>query len=1390
MYQKRLFAILIVVCIAFSMVFGVWTAARAMGTETLIKENVQSKHTLSEPSIPSFASEIEPNGTLTDAMALQVPGPIQVTGNITPPGDVDFYALDVVSNSLIFAAVRTGESTTSPDSMLRVISPNSTTLELDDDDGDAGLGSDLSSVIAGFPVTETNTYYLRVNEYADDDPLSPYQLFAQVHLLSDMLTETEPNNGYTQTMPLQSGDLISGTSATLGDADWYAISLEKDETLFAALDGAPFRAPISYTNYMLSLYAPNGATLLWDANGSTTGDSFNPPAEGGTYQASVAGVYFLRVVITSGGGGGEGRPTVDAGEAGDYLLSVGVFPVAPPRLALLDATNDSPTYFGNPTTLTATAYMTESVPALFEDFESGSDGWASTSLWHVESETDTCGALQSPFPSSSHAMYFGTSQCTYSTTTPVSGTLDFTSPISLPFGTPSSLSFWTYEETECSGGGNGGLYRPGEAVCGYDYRYVMVSTNNITWTTVYSGGQEGIWNPVSIDLSPFQGRAIYLRFQFDSGDATANDYFGWMVDNIEIQTNEFIILPVPPEFVTYTWEFGDGSSGAGQVLTHTYAPGVYNAVATASNATNAISATTTVIVIDNRPPQLVALDATNDSPTQYGNTTTLTATAYITENLPYLVEDFETGTDGWTSTSLWHLEDETSACGSLINPFISSSHAMYFGNATCTFSETTSVSGTLNYIAPITLGVGVSPVLSFWTYEETECGNGGGGGNSPDSYCGYDARLVQVSTDQLTWTTLYYGGIEGIWNPVSLNLSAFEGQTIYLRFSFDSEDNVANEFLGWMLDDIEIRTQEVITIPAPSAFVSYTWAYGDGANGAGQVSTHAYTPGVYDAVVTGFNSTNALTATTVVTVFQNLADLTLAKLAPASVYVGNDFTYTLVITNNGLDTALSPLVTDTLPAEVTFVSASAGCTETSGTVVCSLSDLASGSTGQATITVNAALPGTATNTAVVASPVVDPNPQNNFAQVSTDILQNGAPTLSELAITSPINENDFATLTGQFTDPDQADSFEVWVDWGNGVTQTLTLPAGSTTFSLTQQYLDDDPTQTSSDPYTVAIALTDSAAHTVTGTVGLTVNNVAPWLNMSFPDLDVDENTPLTVIGNITDPGTADTFTFIADWADGSVTTTTLPAGTTVFTVTHLYLDDDPTGTPEDAYFPTFTLWDDDLGEDSLIPEMPVTIHNLAPTADAGADQTGNDALPVSFSGTFTDPGPLDTHAILWSFGDGLTATGTLTPTHTFPGVGTYTVTLTVTDDDTGTDSDTLLVTILPSADLALSQQAGPDPVLSGASIFYTLTVTNLGPSDATDVVLTDPLPAGTSFAGASAGCTETAGEVTCTLPVVENGASVTVHITVTVPVEVVGLLTNTATVSHPTDPNLANNTA
>jgi len=216
---------------------------------------------------------------------------------------------------------------------------------------------------------------------------------------------------------------------------------------------------------------------------------------------------------------------------------------------------------------------------------------------------------------------------------------------------------------------------------------------------------------------------------------------------------------------------------------------------------------------------------------------------------------------------------------------------------------------------------------------------------------------------------------------------------------------------------------------------------------------------------------------------------------------------------------------------------------------------------------------------------------------------------------------------------------------------------------------------------TVALQVYDGHLLDVDKTT-VTVNNVAPTVVLTGDT--IDENDYATVQIAITDPGVYDNFTVIVDWGDGSPTETFNASnpGTTVELKTHQYLDDNPTGTPTDDYTTTVTVTDDDGG--STTETVAVTVNNVPPTPNIDSMDQPNDQfiLPLvhelTFIGSFTDPGTLDTHTIEWDFGDSTTTiTGTLTSTHTYSEPGNYTVTLTVTDDDTGVGTATMEVTVV-----------------------------------------------------------------------------------------------------------------
>src|SRR5207253_4450212 len=78
----------------------------------------------------------------------------------------------------------------------------------------------------------------------------------------------------------------------------------------------------------------------------------------------------------------------------------------------------------------------------------------------------------------------------------------------------------------------------------------------------------------------------------------------------------------------------------------------------------------------------------------------------------------------------------------------------------------------------------------------------------------------------------------------------------------------------------------------------------------------------------------------------------------------------------------------------------------------------------------------------------------------------------------------------------------------------------------------------------------------------------------------------------------------------------------------------------------------------------------------------------------------------------------------TFP-VGKTVVSCSATDSYGQKSTKTFDVTVPDAADVEIVKKASASSVIVGGTLTYTLTVTNHGPSDATNMSINDPLPAG-----------------------------------------------------------------
>ena len=199
-------------------------------------------------------------------------------------------------------------------------------------------------------------------------------------------------------------------------------------------------------------------------------------------------------------------------------------------------------------------------------------------------------------------------------------------------------------------------------------------------------------------------------------------------------------------------------------------------------------------------------------------------------------DGFESGLSNWTATGFWNHETETDPCGSQKAPFPEGSACAYYGiDSACSYDTGAAPSsGTLTLVTPVLLpSAGPHARLRCWSAHETEfC----------DPSAGYfDKFDIDVSVNGgASWTvvsTRCYGkhGPPEDWEPRGADLTPYLGQSILVRFRFDTVDEMFNDFLGAFIDRVEIR-QEVGTTFCTSTCPCHGPFNNVGILGYGQVS--------------------------------------------------------------------------------------------------------------------------------------------------------------------------------------------------------------------------------------------------------------------------------------------------------------------------------------------------------------------------------------------------------------------------------------------------------------------------------------------------------------------------------------------------------------------------
>jgi uncharacterized repeat protein (TIGR01451 family) len=123
-----------------------------------------------------------------------------------------------------------------------------------------------------------------------------------------------------------------------------------------------------------------------------------------------------------------------------------------------------------------------------------------------------------------------------------------------------------------------------------------------------------------------------------------------------------------------------------------------------------------------------------------------------------------------------------------------------------------------------------------------------------------------------------------------------------------------------------------------------------------------------------------------------IADLAVSQSVSSSpALIQQPVTYTVNLVNAGPQNAYGALLTDVLPSNVTFSSASGGGVYTNGTVTWDLGTLTGGSSAAFSVTVLPVTDDALSNFLPVAAITADPNPANDSRSLTTTVVTSGIP---------------------------------------------------------------------------------------------------------------------------------------------------------------------------------------------------------------------------------------------------------------------------------------------------------------------------------------------------------------------------------------------------------------
>jgi len=561
-----------------------------------------------------------------------------------------------------------------------------------------------------------------------------------------------------------------------------------------------------------------------------------------------------------------------------------------------------------------------------------------------------------------------------------------------------------------------------------------------------------------------------------------------------------------------------------------------------------------------------------------------------------------------------------------------------------------------------------------------------------------------VSTCQTSADNLFYrvvASAQGISSTLGASLTkSLSDPTIEVDFTQSAQDIGTNQPVYF--------SAVVTTTGGP---VVYGWSYGDGQTGSGSAVYHSYTSGGVLTITLRVSDSCGFTQAASHPITVHVPSVDLSKTAVGIAPAGAPLTYTLWITNTGLNDLSNVIVTDTLPSFITGGYAaplvSTGTIGAGQVITWAIGDVASGAQFSMTLV------------AMVASPITNGIALTNSAWITSTEGAGDFSIASTVITSTPVLVIRKSAPTT--TAPGSPLTYTIrYTNTGNGNATGVVL-ADALPMNISGGYA--SPTQSS-------------------GAIG--AGQVITWSGLNVPGAGgVGSITLVVTVTRPTPNGTVLTNTATITSTDGA-NSATGPVTATVVSSPALAIrkTSTPTGNVSPGDWITYTLVVTNTGTEDTVN---ATITDTTPlsTTFIGA------GFISPATGSFSNPGVGLTGTVVWQLTAPITTPGgsaaviftvrVNSPLNNRTLITNTGYSATAVDAPTPAIGSPVTHTVVALPNLAITKVAS-SAAPANMPLTYTLRYTNSGNGNAFGVVITDRLPL--SITGGYASPTQSSGAI------------------------------------------------